>query len=194
MEMNAAGHARLVIRPAEPVEYEAAYRIYAHYIETTNFNWNHRPRPCTEFQASAARVSAQGRPMLVAVGPDGVLGFAMLHDFRAPDGYWPCVENSIYVQPELRGQGIGHRLMEASLEQARATGVWAIIAVIDARNEQSIQFHTQHHFRSCGLLENIGEKNGIALSAVFMQHDLPENRERYFAALQVNQDARPDAG
>jgi len=120
-----------------------------------------------------------GRPVLVARLADRVIGYGALHEFRNADGYWPCVENSVYVHPDHQGRGIGKLLMTALIEQARLNGLWAIIAVIDSGNMDSIRFHERFGFYECGRMNHIGEKNHRSLSVVYLQYDLPENRIQY---------------
>ena len=169
----------LVICEAEPSDYAAIYAIYAYYIEQTDNNWNHRPKSLDVFKAHFDLIRQMDRPAIVARLTDSVIGYGALHEFRSADGYWPCAENSVYVHPDHQGQGIGRMLMTALLEQARTAGLWAVIAVIDSGNQSSIQFHEQFGFTECGRLSQIGEKNHHALSAVFMQYDIPENRSQF---------------
>ncbi len=182
MMMNSPDPAKLpqlTIETASEADYPAIYAIYAHYIEKTDNNWNDRPRPFDQVEADLEALKAEGRPAMVARSENIVVGYGMLHAFRSADGYWPCVENSIYVHPDHQKKGIGHFLMNALIQQAEMTGCWSIIAVIDAGNSDSIRFHEKFGFFECGRMNQIGEKNNRALSVVFLQFDIPENRIRY---------------
>lgn len=167
------------IEEATETDYPAIYEINAYYIEQTDNNWNHRPRPFGRFAANLETIRRKGRPAIVARLNNSVVGYGTLHEFRSADGYWPCVENSIYVHPDHQKKGIGKMLMKALIEQAQATGCWSIIAVADAGNQDSIVFHERFGFKECGRINQIGEKNHRALSVVYLQLDIPENRNRF---------------
>jgi phosphinothricin acetyltransferase len=169
----------IVVSEAFTADYVAIHQIHSHYIEYTDNNWNHQPKPFEPFKAHLEELRHMGRPVLVARLADHVVGYGALHEFRSADGYWPCVENSVYVHPDHQGHGIGKMLMAALIEQERANGLWAIIAVIDSGNADSIRFHERFGFYECGRMNHIGEKNHRALSVVYLQYDIPENRIRY---------------
>ena len=160
-------------------DYDAIYDIYVYYIQNSNNNWNHQPKSSGSFKSQIDELCKIGRPTIVARQNNSVVGYGMLHDFRSADGYWPCVENSIYVHPDYQGQRIGGQLMAALISQAKSCQLWAIIAVIDSANESSILFHERYGFIECGRMNQIGEKNHQVLSVVFLQYDIPENRNQY---------------
>ena len=167
------------IEEAAESDFQAIYEINSYYIEQTDSNWNHRPRPFKRFEANLKGMRLKGRPAMVARLNDSVVGYGTFHEFRSADGYWPCVENSIYVQPDYQKHGIGKMLMQALIAQAQATGCWSIIAVVDAGNQDSIIFHERFGYKECGRFNQIGEKNHRALSVVYLLLDLPDNRNRY---------------
>ena len=53
--------------------------------------------------------------------------------------------------------------------------------MIDSGNTDSIRFHERFGFYECGRMNHIGEKNHRALSVVYLQYDIPENRIRYLS-------------
>jgi phosphinothricin acetyltransferase len=50
------------------------------------------------------------------------------------DVYAGVVEHSVYVYPGARGQGIGHRLLEAVIASTEAAGIWTIQSGIFPEN------------------------------------------------------------
>ena len=61
---------------------------------------------------------------MVAEHAGTVLGFAYAGPFRPRPAYRFIVEDSIYVAPEAKGQGIGRQLMETLIGRApRAVSV-----------------------------------------------------------------------
>lgn len=101
----------------------------------------------------------QRHPVLVATDPRGtVLGFADYDRFRSLPGYDLTVEHSVYVAPGHEHAGLGKALMTLLIDRARASGVHAMVGVIDADNTASIAFHEQLGFRNCGTLPQVGRK------------------------------------
>jgi GNAT superfamily N-acetyltransferase len=89
---------------------------------------------------------------LVALGPDGVLGFATLlipsRDAEEPDdvGEIPA----IYVDPSAWGDGAGHALLEASVAALRAAGCReGILWMLDG-NDRAEAFYRAHGWSDDG--------------------------------------------
>jgi phosphinothricin acetyltransferase len=70
------------------------------------------------------------------------------------------VENSVYVHPQRRGQGVGKLLIPPLLEQAKAQGKRAFIAGIDSQNEVSIRLHAHFGFEQVAHFKEVGFKFG----------------------------------
>jgi phosphinothricin acetyltransferase len=84
-----------------------------------------------------------------------------------------CVENSIYVDPRARGQGVGGWLLAELIARCEAWGARQMVAVIgDSANTPSIQLHARLGFRHAGRVEHVGWKFGRWLDVVFMQRAL----------------------
>jgi L-amino acid N-acyltransferase len=115
-----------------------------------------------------ARV-ASGYPVLIAADGSGVLGFATFGDFRTWPGYRFTVEHSVHVRSDIRGRGIGHRLVEALFPRAVALGKHVMIAGVDAANTASIRFHERLGFERVAHLREVGFKFDRWLDLVFLQ-------------------------
>ena len=116
-----------------------------------------------------------GYPVLVAVGEDGVVGFATFGEFRgAWVGYRYSVEHSVHVRSDQRGKGIGTRLVQELLPLARAMGKHVMVGGIDASNQGSIRMHERLGFEQMGTMPEVGRKFDRWLDLVFMQRFLDE--------------------
>ena len=114
-----------------------------------------------------------GWSWLVATDDTGVLGYAYYTQFRDRSAYRYCVENSIYVRDDVRGQGVGKALVGQLIEDATAKGIRQMIAVIgDSDNVGSIGVHASLGFQRVGLLKSAGVKFGRWLDVVYMQRAL----------------------
>ena len=76
-----------------------------------------------------------------------------------------------------RGRGLGKLLLAPLIDAARARGLHAIIAAIDATNEASLRLHRQFGFVQVGHFKQVGYKFDRWLDVVYMQLPLrPDDR------------------
>ena len=119
------------------------------------------------------KVTGQGWSWLVATDATGVLGYAYYTQFRDRSAYRYCVEDSVYVREDVRGQGVGKALVARLIEDASAQGMRQMIAVIgDSENVGSIGVHASLGFQMVGTMRAVGVKFGRWLDVVSMQRAL----------------------
>ena len=136
---------------------------------------NPHPEHFRELARRHADVLGNGFPYLVACLDGAVVGYAYANHFRTRPAYRFCVENSIYLDPQAIGRGIGKRLMHALIARCEAMGLRQMIAVIgDSGNTASIGLHAACGFRFAGTLRASGWKFDQWLDTVMMQRDLGE--------------------
>jgi len=109
----------------------------------------------------------------VATDATGVLGFAYYTQFRDRSAYRYCVEDSVYVREDVRGQGVGKALVARLIADATERGMRQMIAVIgDSENVGSIGVHASLGFHMIGTMKTAGIKFGRWLDVVTMQRSL----------------------
>lgn len=118
--------------------------------------------------------TALGYPVLVAVRGPQVLGYASFGDWRPFDGFRATVENSVYVHPEARGQGIAQNLLAALLPRAVACGKHKMVAAITSENAASLRLHARAGFVETARMREVGQKFGRWLDLVFMEATLDD--------------------
>ena len=119
------------------------------------------------------KVIGHGWSWLVATDDTGVLGYAYYAQFRDRSAYRYCVEDSIYVRENVRGQGVGKALVARLIEDATNAGMRQMIAVIgDSENVGSIGVHASLGFHMVGTLRAVGVKFGRWIDVVSMQRPL----------------------
>ena len=101
------------------------------------------------------------------------MGHAYATPYRLRSAYRFAVEDSVYVDPCLRGNGIGSALLRAIIE-SREAGPWRqMVAVIGhSGNVGSIALHTRLGFTRAGVLRGVGFKLGRWVDTVLMQREL----------------------
>ena len=109
-------------------------------------------------------------PAVVAVDENGcVRGFGSLSPYRPRPAYRTTVEDSVYVDDDARGRGIGKGLLQELLRLAEAHGFHAVIARIVGGHEASIGLHQACGFEVIGVEREVGRKFGRWLDVVLMQ-------------------------
>ena len=160
------------IRAAEARDAEAIAAIYAHHVLHGTASFELEP-PSAEFWRNKIQaVRARSWPFLVSEADGEVVAYAYATQFRDRPAYaWTC-ENSIYVQADRIGQGIGRPLLEALTEAARDAGFRQMIAVVGGGEPASVALHQRCGFREAGRMKTVGFKFGKWLDTVYMQRSL----------------------
>ena len=163
------------IRAATTADLDRITDIYADAVTHGTASYELEPPSRAEMGNRFDNLAAGGFPYLTAEKNGVVLGYAYAGPFRPRPAYRFVIEDSVYVAPEAKGQGVGFLLMQALIETARAAGFRQIIAVIGDgyADSASVRLHEKLGFRHSGRLEGSGYKHGRWLDTVFMQ--LPLN-------------------
>ncbi len=108
-------------------------------------------------------------PVLVAVLNGRVAGWASLTRWSERPAYDATAETSFYVHSTHRGQGVGRRLKDAIIEEARRLGYHTLIARVAEGSDASIHLNEQAGFVHVGMLKEVGFKFGKRLGVHIMQ-------------------------
>lgn len=158
------------IRGAELGDLPGVLAIYNEIIATSTAVYSDAPVSLENRRDWMEGRRRQGFPVLVGIDQRGVAGFSSFGEFRgAFSGYRHSVEHSVHIRSDLRGQGLGRKLVEALFPLASAMGIHVMIGAIDAANAGSIRFHEKLGFTRAGLFREVGRKFDRWLDLVFMQ-------------------------
>jgi GNAT superfamily N-acetyltransferase len=80
---------------------------------------------------------AYGKLYVAKDGPKVVAMASLLYTVSTAEGGKAALFEDLVVRPEYRKQGIGARLLEYVIEQARAEGVLRLTLLTDMQNEQA---------------------------------------------------------
>ncbi|MFN3219657.1 MAG: GNAT family N-acetyltransferase [Acidimicrobiales bacterium] len=158
----------VTIRSARIDDAEAIRTIYNVEVITSTSVFDLEPRSL-EDQRRWLEDRSGAHAVLVAVDGDRVVGFGSLSRFKERPAYNTTVEDSVYVDRDHHGRGIGRILLEALIDTARGHGFHTMIGRITADNTASIALHRAAGFDSVGLEREIGRKFGRWLDVVVMQ-------------------------
>jgi L-amino acid N-acyltransferase YncA len=168
----------LLIRPSADADLSAIARIYGHAVQHGTGTFELEAPDPAEMARRRADVLDKGLPWLVAERAGVVLGYAYANHFRPRRAYRFCLEDSIYLDPEARGHGVGRLLLAELLAQCEARGARQMLAVIgDAANAGSIGVHRACGFEDAGVLKAAGWKFERWLDVVLMQKSLGQGAD-----------------
>ena len=163
----------LLIRPSRDEDAPAMATIYAASVANETASWEYEPPSIEEFARRRAEVLAKGFPYFAAELDGEVVGYSYASPYRARIGYRFVVEDTVYVLNEIKGRGIGKRLLATLIDECAKRGYRQMIAVIgDSANLGSIKLHEACGFERAAVFKSIGFKFGRWLDSVQMQRAL----------------------
>ena len=154
--------------------------IYGHHVRHGLATFEEIPPDQGEMARRCLAIQDQGLPYLVAQydggagqGAGQILGFAYAGPYRPRPAYRFTLEDSIYVDPQHLGRGVGTGLLAQLIERSTALGYRQMVAVIgDHDNLGSIRLHEAFGFRQVGTLNAPGFKLGRWVDVVILQRAL----------------------
>jgi L-amino acid N-acyltransferase YncA len=148
----------VTIRPAVDDDLRDIAAIYNHEIANSIATFDLEP-PTLNYWQEKLRGNHPGDHLLVAVdNDDDVVGYAYSWSYRPRPAYDTTRETSIYLDPSVRGQGIGQLLYPALLETLAASGVHSAVALVALPNPGSERLHLACGFEHVGTMREIGNK------------------------------------
>ena len=103
-----------------------------------------------------------------------VVGWTALGRYSTRAVYEGVAWESVYVDAEARGRGIGSALLAAMIPASEVAGVWTLLAGVQANNPASLALHERAGFRWIGVQERIGcDAMGIWRDVVLLERRSP---------------------
>ncbi|MGE7369588.1 N-acetyltransferase family protein [Neorhizobium sp. NPDC001467] len=166
------------LRDATPADLPAITEIYRDSVLHGSASYEIIPPDQAEMSDRFHAVGAKGYPYIVAEAEgNGILGFAYASAFRTRPAYRWLVEDSIYLAPDARGQGVGKALLKELLARCEALGFRQMVAVIGGVSPASVALHKSLGFEMTGTIKGAGFKHGKWQDTIFMQIALGEGTE-----------------
>ncbi len=158
----------ILIRNAALSDLDAITEIYNEAILTTTATFDTEPKSTAErlqwFQSHGER-----HPILVAVVDEKVVGWTSLSRWSERRAYDDTGETSFYVKSEYRGQGIGRKLKQAIIDEARRLRYHTIIARVVSESNASLHLNESFGFVHIGTMKEVGRKFGKLLDVHILQ-------------------------
>jgi L-amino acid N-acyltransferase YncA len=155
-------------RPLAPADREAFLSIFNYFVEHSFAAWPDEPAGTGFFDRVLAMT--EGYPAIgIETAQGEMAGFAFLRAFHPAGTLRRTAEITYFLLPGHTGLGIGRRVLQTLVEQARAMGIDNLLASVSSRNEQSLRFHEKAGFACCGRLCAAGRKFGADFDVVWFQ-------------------------
>lgn len=161
----------ITIRPATVGDAGRVRAIYNYEVLNTTATFDLVPRSLDE-QRHWIQVRSGAFSTIVAERDGEVVGFAALSPYKERAAYRTSVEDSVYVDQDAHGHGIGTRLLTELIDVASASGFHTMFARIASTGDASRALHTACGFHLVGVEREVGRKFGMWLDVAVMQRML----------------------
>lgn len=153
-----------VIEAMKPEHWVAVRAIYLAGIATGHATFETEAPNWAEWDQSHLRA-----PRLVACSDETVVGWAALSRVSSRAAYAGVAEVSVYVDEQMRGEGIGSLLLKALVTGSEAGGIWTLQASVFPENSASILLHQACGFREVGRRRHVGKLHGVWRDTVLLE-------------------------
>jgi L-amino acid N-acyltransferase YncA len=162
-----------VIRRAKLIDAARIAEIYNEAILTTTATFDTETKT-VEDRETWLQSHGERHPVLVALVNGVVVGWVSLTKWSERPAYDDTAETSFYVDFTYRGRGIGRRMKQCVIEEARRLGFHSLIARVAEGSDASMHLNVTEGFVLVGTLKQVGRKFGKLLDVHILQKMLKE--------------------
>ena len=162
----------MIIRRAERNDVPTMREIFNEVLRNSNSIYREEEVSLEERYSWFDEKISHGFPIFGAYDGEKLIAYAGYGSWRAAQGYRKTVELTIYVDSAYRGSGVGSKLMQTVIDQAKNDGLHVMIGAIDSKNIDSINFHKKFGFVETARMPEVALKHGQWLDLIFMQKQL----------------------
>jgi phosphinothricin acetyltransferase len=146
-----------VIRPVTLQDAEAICAIYNYYVLHTTVTFEEEPVGVAEMETRIKNVT-KDLPWYVYEENGEIIAYAYLHYYHSRSAYRFTVEDSIYVKNGCQQNGVGTRLLELLIDDAKRLGKHSIMALLGVPNAASNALHKKCGFQKMADMDELGYK------------------------------------
>ena len=161
------------IRSARQPDLVDLTEIYNHYVVNTAITFDTEPFSQDERVSWFRQFNKiPEHLLLVATLENKVVGYACSTRIRPKAAYDRSVETTIYLNPDIGGQGYGKKLYAALLLELKKTKIHRCYGIITLPNEASVALHTSLGFKQVSFLSEVGYKFNTYWDTVWLEKKL----------------------
>lgn len=123
-------------------------------------------------QFSQSQGESPTRLFAIARTPDRALG--MIGAFADPKEPAAWNLTAVYLEPELRGQGVADRLMTSILDQVRAEGARRVHLAVNSEQVGAIRLYERFGFAETGRSHDVVMGDGLPHELLNMTLEIPD--------------------
>ena len=176
--------AQVKYRDARPEDFTAINDIYNHYVSNSVATFEEEPVSEKDMLERYKDFKAAGLPYIVAEEHGKVIGYAYLSYWRTRSAFRFSVENTVYLALGHERKGVGKRLVQRTLDAARAIGKTSVVSAISVMPEQtpessaSVMLHLRTGFKTVGRMHKVGFKFGKWIDVAWLEIDLTKAQSK----------------
>ena len=157
------------LRRAVTADAEAIRAIYNREVLTATVTFDLVERSLVDQTEWLAARDGAHAVLVCTDEDDNVIGFGSLSPYRDRPAYRTTVEDSIYVDRNHQGIGVGRLVLEGLVDTARDHGFHSVIGRIVGGHDASIALHQKCGFEVVGTEREVGRKFNTWLDVVIVQ-------------------------
>ncbi|MFP3868758.1 MAG: N-acetyltransferase family protein [Desulfobacteraceae bacterium] len=162
-----------LIRPVADPDGEAVVNIFNFYV-SHSFAAFPQEQVGPEFFQKLKKLN-QGYPFYVVETDKEVVGFGLIRPYQRFKIFRRTAELTYFILPDHLRQGLGTKLLEMLIGQARKLGIDTVLATLSSLNFISFNFHKKHGFQQYCILNRVGRKFGQEFDVIYMQKCLNQS-------------------
>ena len=175
---SAAPDDRVRVRAARESDLAQITAIWNHEILGTDATTDTEPRSLVAQREWLEQHTERYPVVVAAVASDDperdedVLAYGSLSPYQGKPAFARTVKDSVYVERNHRGAGLGGLILTELIRRARALEHHSILARITAKNTASLRLHAHHGFQPVGRERESAFKLGRWHDVTIMQRRL----------------------
>lgn len=155
-------------RPVDDKDGIQVIDIFNYYIENSFAAYLDKKLSYENFEP--LRALADGYPFYVIENSNNsVIGFGFMGRYHPSEAFNQVAELTYFIDPDHIQRGLGAKLLDILIAEARELGVKTLLASINSLNPTSLHFHLTNGFKECGRFIEIGRKQGTNFDVIWMQ-------------------------
>ena len=157
-----------VFRQVISSDLESLLEIFNHYIETSYAAF-YENKVDESFIINLKKMTVNYPFYVIETSLKQVVGFGLIHRYHPSTVFNSVAELTYFILPIHVHQGLGTKLLNILISDAKKMGIDTLLAVISSLNQKSIDFHTKNGFVECGRFMKVGRKFDQVFDLVWMQ-------------------------